>query len=605
MKRDEQGDVTGLIGVIYDITARKEAELAILKAKEDAEVSLRRLDAVINTMQEGLVLIEPNGEVILFNPAALALHGYQSIEEIKKPVSNFTEIIEAFDMNGSLVPFSDWPVVHALRGEEIRNLQLKIRRKDTGLTFYGSFNIAAVKNQNGEVELGILTFRDVTSERMAEAELRASEERFSKAFNLSPLPKAITRVSDGQYIDVNDAFLKMSGFRREEVIGKTTLDLRIWRSEAERQINTKEIRDDRPLRAVDFPFRTKHGELRELRVSTEVVTLNGERCAISVMSDETERRRYERALKESEERLRLALEAAEIGTWDYDLRTDELHLSSRVARMFELNQTLSSSDTWIEQLHPSDRTRVKEEFLDLIQGRSNFKTEFCVLRTDGSERWIASRGALLRDDQGQPMRAIGISFDITGRKLLERQKEEVLMLEREANLQAQEASRLKDNFLLMLSHELRTPLNAILGWTTLLRGGRVTGDAVARALETIDRSARAQVQIISDLLDVSRVITGKLVLEPAQIHLDEIVNAAADAVRLSAEAKGVTLSVDLGQSIGEAYGDATRLQQVFWNLLSNAVKFTPSGGKVAVSLRSESGWAVLRVSDTGHGIPPE
>ncbi|HJQ33563.1 MAG TPA: ATP-binding protein [Pyrinomonadaceae bacterium] len=171
--------------------------------------------------------------------------------------------------------------------------------------------------------------------------------------------------------------------------------------------------------------------------------------------------------------------------------------------------------------------------------------------------------------------------------------------------QAREANRIKDEFLATLSHELRTPLTAILGWASMLKSGGFDEEATRRAVETIERNARAQRQIVEDVLDVSRIITGKLRLELRPVELRPLVQDSVETIRPAAEAKGVYLSTLLAPDTGTVSADPDRLQQVLWNLLSNSVKFTPRGGRVEVELRREGSQAVLRVSDTGQGIAPE
>lgn len=170
--------------------------------------------------------------------------------------------------------------------------------------------------------------------------------------------------------------------------------------------------------------------------------------------------------------------------------------------------------------------------------------------------------------------------------------------------EAQEASRAKDEFLATVSHELRTPLNAILGWTTILRTRRIEPEQMERALATIERNARTQARLIEDMLDVSRIISGKLHVHVQPMDPSIVVNAAVDAVRPAADAKGVSINLSIDSHIGTVSGDPDRLQQVVWNLVSNAVKFTPRGGSVSISLAREQTSIVLRVSDTGIGIDP-
>jgi PAS domain S-box-containing protein len=170
---------------------------------------------------------------------------------------------------------------------------------------------------------------------------------------------------------------------------------------------------------------------------------------------------------------------------------------------------------------------------------------------------------------------------------------------------AENANRLKDEFLATVSHELRTPLNSILGWSNLIRSGSLDSDMQARALETIERNARSQQQIIEDILDVSRVITGKLRLEITRINLSQIIESAIESISPSAEAKSIQLHTDLRTNEGIINGDAHRLQQVIWNLLSNAIKFTPKGGTVAVKLQRVNSHVEIVVQDSGKGIEPD
>lgn len=182
---------------------------------------------------------------------------------------------------------------------------------------------------------------------------------------------------------------------------------------------------------------------------------------------------------------------------------------------------------------------------------------------------------------------------------------ESLNREQEERQNAENANRVKDEFLATVSHELRTPLNAILGWSSMLRGGRLKPDDAQRAVETVERSARSQSQLIDDLLDISRIITGKLRLEISSVELTDVINAAIDSLRPAAEAKGIRLQKILDSETGTISGDTSRLQQVVWNLISNAVKFTPRDGRVQIRLVRINSHVEIIVSDTGKGIEPE
>src|SRR5262245_27107515 len=202
---------------------------------------------------------------------------------------------------------------------------------------------------------------------------------------------------------------------------------------------------------------------------------------------------------------------------------------------------------------------------------------------------------------------IGISISILSqaRLSLEVKRQQLLASEQDARRAAEDANRLKDEFLSTVSHELRTPLTAISGWALMLRAGRLDAAQSARALETIVRSAKAQNQLIDDLLDVSRIIAGKMRLDVAPVKLGSVIKAAIETVRPAAEAKGIHLSALLDPAADAMSGDAERLQQVVWNLLSNAVKFAPNGGRVEVRLERADSHVEIAVADNGQGIKPE
>ena len=182
---------------------------------------------------------------------------------------------------------------------------------------------------------------------------------------------------------------------------------------------------------------------------------------------------------------------------------------------------------------------------------------------------------------------------------------ELVAREQSARAEAETANRMKDEFLANVSHELRTPLNAIIGWTHMLRRGCLDGDTQSRALETIERNAKSQAQLVEDILDVSRMISGKLHLEKVAVDISSVINEAVDSVQLAANSKNIQLHANLGPAVQFVRGDANRLRQAFWNLLSNAIKFTPDDGRVDICLERHDSQVVVRVTDTGQGIDEE
>jgi PAS domain S-box-containing protein len=226
-----------------------------------------------------------------------------------------------------------------------------------------------------------------------------------------------------------------------------------------------------------------------------------------------------------------------------------------------------------------------------------------ICRTkSGEERMIELSVFTMRSGLGEPQCYVSIKRDITARKKTEEKLAQLLVRERAARADAEKANRLKDEFLATLSHELRTPLNAVIGWSRILKAGRLDNESSLHAIEVIERNAWAQKQIIEDILDVSRVITGKLQLHLGPVDLISVVNAALDAVKPALEAKDIRVETEFQEGLKVIAGDVDRLQQVVWNLLSNASKFTPVGGTVGVRVSQDETYAQVQVSDTGPGI---
>lgn len=216
---------------------------------------------------------------------------------------------------------------------------------------------------------------------------------------------------------------------------------------------------------------------------------------------------------------------------------------------------------------------------------------------------IAYENATLYSDA--QLHASELQLEIAERKQAEEERAELLIREQAARAEAEQANRTKDEFLATLSHELRTPLTAILGWSHLVRTNKLDSSQLSRALETIERNARSQSQLIDDLLDVSRIITGKLQIEPRLVDICSIMEAAIEGVRPSFETKAIHIETVMDSEACLVLGDANRLQQVFWNLLSNTIKFTPSEGHVRVEVKRLSTTVRVSVGDSGIGIKPE
>ena len=249
-----------------------------------------------------------------------------------------------------------------------------------------------------------------------------------------------------------------------------------------------------------------------------------------------------------------------------------------------------------------------EEAMILSRIRSGQKVEhYQTTRKakDGRLIQVSLTVSPIKAKDGTIIGASKILRDITRQREVEDERDNLLKLEKEAREQAEMASRSKDEFLGLLSHEMRTPLNSILGWTRILSSHSLDEVGAAQALETIDRNAKLQARLIDDMLDVSRIISGKLRLDAQPVDLTSVINAAVETLRPAAEAKQIRLYVTLDFGTGSVLGDPVRLQQVVWNLVSNAVKFVPRGGSVRVSLRRVNSHLEIQVSDSGPGIDPD
>ena len=228
-----------------------------------------------------------------------------------------------------------------------------------------------------------------------------------------------------------------------------------------------------------------------------------------------------------------------------------------------------------------------------------------LIAKDGTECPIDDSAAPIRNEQGEVVGAVLVFRDISQRTRMELERERLLASAQAAQKEAEQANRLKDEFLATASHELRTPLTAVVGWSRLLRTGKLDAENSARALESIERNATLQTKLIDDLLDVSRIITGKLTLDRRPIEIAHVVSDSVNTVRPAADAKNITIETSFDAEAGPVLGDANRLQQVVWNLLSNAVKFTPKYGRIEVALERVDSEVQVSVSDSGEGISSE
>ncbi|MHC5934125.1 hybrid sensor histidine kinase/response regulator [Nostoc sp.] len=317
-------------------------------------------------------------------------------------------------------------------------------------------------------------------------------------------------------------------------------------------------------------------------------------------------------LRQSEERLRSLSTCSPVGIFEIDTEGGCRYTNPRYQAICGLKAAESLEKRWLESVHPEDRERAVASWSDYIRQGRDYSEEFRFQTADGIIRWVQVRSSPMLSGQGELLGYVGTLEDITERKQAEEVRAQVIR-EQTARQEAEAANRMKDEFLAVLSHELRTPLTSMLGWSKILRSKKLDEKATSRALEAIERNAISQMQLIEDILDVSRIIRGQLRLNVSAVNLISVMEAALEAVRPLAEPKDIKLNTVLDTSVGSVYGDPARLQQVVWNLLTNAIKFTPKGGKVEVNLLVVCGegeqtthkYAQIQVIDTGIGISSE
>ena len=475
----------------------------------------------------------------------------------------------------------------------------------------------------------------------AETTLQETNQTLEALIQACPLAITVFSLDNGKVKMWNPAAEKIFGWSTQEALGRFLPSVAEDKQD-EFLANLDFVRQGRALTGLETRRQKKDGSPIDISVwAAPLCDAQGNVSCMSIVADISDRKQAQEALQQSEERFRKLTEKVLVIPWEADAITGKFtYIGPQTVEI--LGYPLSdwyTDNFWAEHIYSEDREWAIKYCIDCSAILDNYEFEYRMLSADGRVVWLYDIVNVVRSE-GEPSLLRGFMIDITQRKQLEEEREQLLARERTARADAEAANRMKDEFLATLSHELRTPLNAMLGWTQMLRTRKFDEATTTRALETIDRNTKSLAALIEDVLDVSRIIRGKLHLNLRPVELVSVVEAAIDTVRSAAQAKEIRLKSSLYGSVEPILGDANRLQQVVWNLLSNAVKFTPKGGQVEIrlnkvnrpinrqveqelqvensnqssilpygeqpsNLQPSNSYVQLQVRDTGKGIAPE
>ena len=596
--REERDQEPIIAGITMDITERKLAALALEASETRLQLAACALPGFVYDWNRA------SGKMVRTTGLEQML-GFQGAEI--SPVSHWWEELIHPEDRALARPARVARAAAADSDTESISCEYRVRHKNGDYVWIWD-HCMLVRDRSGLVTRVVGTVLDITERKEAVARLAASEHRF-KAALLATTGIFWTFARDGRARGEQTSWSAFTGQTTDELqeMGwleaihpeDAALTLDAWRRAL--ATNDEMITVHR--------VRRRDGEYRTFSVHAVPVTdERGEVIEwVGSHTDITEQRAAEERVRESVRRLELAMDAASIGMWDWDLDTDRMTWTRQAYLITGVPEQDfgGRAEEFFGRLLPADLDHAANFRREAGHPGSMQQSELQIRRPDGSLRWIQNRATVIADVAGRPYRVVGTLRDITRRRELEAEREALLNAERAARADLVAASQAKDEFLATISHELRTPLNAILGWTTLLQRPRVDSSTMADGLKVIERNARAQTQLLGDLLDANQLMSGKLSLTFEPMDLNEAVRATLDSMRVSIAARKVRIEAQIGQAPLAVMGDSVRLQQVISNLLSNAIKFTPKDGVISVATGIDGDMAWCEVRDNGEGIAAE
>lgn len=591
-----------------------ELQRAVNNAVEKVTLS-RQLDrqrewtrVTLASIGDAIIATDTEGRVSFMNEVAQSLTGWGEGEAAGRPLPEVFRIVNEFSRAAV-----DNPVTRVLKEGVVVGLanHTLLLAKD-GREIPIDDSGAPIKDDRGRVLGAVLIFRDITERRRAEAAQRRSEAR-AKRLAEANVVGVLEADFAGNVTEANDAFLRMVGYTRAELLAGNVSWLKLTPQEflPRDEEAIAELRARGMCAPYEKEYLHKDGRRVPLLLGVARYEDSADTC-VAFAVDLTERKRVEAELSASEERFRTSVEnmldcfgiytsmRGERGEVT-DFRIEYVNSAACANNFMSSEEQVGKG---LCEILPAHRASgLFDEFRRVVETGEPLNKEDLIYEDDYSGRRLKRAFDIRATKLGDGFAAAW--RDVTDRRLMEEERELLLAREQKARAEAEAANRTKDEFLATLSHELRTPLTAMLGWARMLRSGGLDEAMMARALEVIERNAVAQQQLIEDLLDVSRIITGKVQLDAKELDLHSVLGEALESVRVAADAKGIELTSTLDETTGPVLGDPARLQQVAWNLLSNAIKFTPRSGQVAVRLERSASNALITVADTGQGIAPE
>jgi PAS domain S-box-containing protein len=587
---------------------------------------------IFDHSREAIAIIDRDGFYLQQNGAHFTLLGYPDDDLEGKTLANELDEETFAEVNRQLAAtgeFSGETVCRTKSGDQ-RNIELTVFTMRSGL---------------GEPLCHVCIKRDITRRKQDELAIQRSQAELTDFFENASIG-LLWFSPDGTILRANQAELDLTGYTREEFIGRNVADTHYDREVIDDIL--ERLRHGEVVRDYEARLLCKDGSIKTVRIDSSAYFEDGKFVHSRYFTrDITDRRRTEHRLalqyaitrivsrsmdfvEGTHEILETVCEGLgwQVGVlWSVNHQeemlqcVDEWHSPGIDAGGFESSCLATTfvkgiglpgriwetgKPAWIPNLK-KDPNFPRAPLAERSGLRSGFG--FPILLGEEVIGVIEFFSQEVRQPDAELLEMIGSVGRQIGqfqeRKRAEEKLAHLLVRERSARTDAEKANRLKDEFLATLSHELRTPLNAVIGWSRMLKSGRLDADSASHAINVIERNAWAQKQIIEDILDVSRVITGKLKLHLAPVDLVPVVNAALDAVRPAFEAKEIKIETNYPDDLKVIAGDADRLQQVVWNLLSNASKFTPPGGAVGISVTQNGKYAQIQISDTGPGITPD